>query len=69
MSGTNKGLPRQVRGGKTVSDEALANFYRQRSESIRRTPNTTTVPVSMSPKPLTNIYNYLVTALGGNPQK
>lgn len=65
MSGTRR-APREVRNGQVVSDEALAAFYRQRSESLRRTPNTTTVaPVSKPVARAGGIVDYLLNALGG----
>lgn len=73
MSGTRRtpgpktgALPRQVRNGQVVSDEALAAFYRQRSEVLRAPPNTTTKPPVGNPvKRAGGIFNYLLRGLEG----
>ncbi len=66
MSSGIKRTPREVRNGQVVSDEALAAFYRQRSESLRRTPNTTTVAPTGNPVSRAGgLWNYLTNALAG----
>lgn len=70
------GTPRQVRNGQAVSDEAMAAFYRHRSEALRRTttvakPGTTgtpaATPAAPAPQPTVGVFDYIVSALKGHP--
>ena len=71
MSGEKaKGTPRQIRNGQVVDPEALAAFYRHRSESLKGDTHTTTRPATGNPITRAGgLYNYLITALQGKPAK